>query len=122
MNNRAIPVLTATLITVLASAAHCAYADNVNDEHHRMLVHFADLDLAKPAGIAAVYGRLRGAAKRVCAPLEGKDLRSVAAFQQCVTDAVTQAVAEVNQPNLSAYYRAKTQGRNGTPVRIVASK
>lgn len=87
-----------------------------------MLVHFADLDLAKPAGIAALYGRLQGAAKRVCAPLEGKDLRSAKAYQQCVTDAVTQAVAEVAQPNLSAYYRLKSQGCNGTPVRIVASK
>jgi UrcA family protein len=122
MNNRAIPVLTATLITVLASAAPCAYADSVKDEHHRMLIHFADLDLAKPAGIAALYGRLRGAAKVVCASLEGKDLESAAAFRQCVTDAVTQAVAEVDQPNLSAYYRAKSQGRNGTSVRIVASK
>jgi UrcA family protein len=122
MNNRAIPVLTATLITVLAGAAPGAYAENVNAEYNRMLVHIADLDLATPAGIAAVYGRIQGAAKRVCAPLEGKDLRSAAAFQQCVSDAVTRAVAEVDQPNLGAYYRAKTQGRNGTPVRIVASK
>ena len=122
MNNRAIPVLTATLITVLASAAPAAYAANVNDGHVRMLVHFADLDLARPAGIAALYGRLQGAAKRVCAPLEGKDLASVAAFKQCVTDAVTRAVAQIDQPKLSAYYRAKTEGRNGIPARIAASK
>jgi UrcA family protein len=88
----------------------------------QMLVHFADLDLARPAGIAALYSRLEGAAKRVCAPLEGKDLGSAAAFQRCVTGAVTRAVAEVDRPDLSAYCRAKTQGRNGTPVRIVASR
>jgi UrcA family protein len=122
MNTRAIPVLTATLITVLASAAPCAYADNVSDGPRHMLVHFADLDLARPAGIEALFGRLRGAARRVCAPLDGKDVRSAVAFQQCVTDALTRSVAEVDQPNLSAYYRAKTQGRNGAPVRIVASK
>jgi len=34
----------------------------------------------------------------------------------------SQAVTEVNQPNLSAYYWAKAEPRNRTSLRIIAQK
>jgi UrcA family protein len=120
MKNRAL-VLTATLVTVLTSAIPPAHAGDGGEAHH-MLVHFADLDLNNPAGVRALFGRLRGAAEQVCAPLQGRDLSSTWAYHRCVRDALARAVAQVDQPDLSAYYRARTEGGNGTPARIVASK
>jgi UrcA family protein len=120
MNNLA-TVLTATLATALTSVSPFAQAD-VIDGPKQTRVHFADLDLTKSAGISALYGRLEGAAEQVCAPLASRDLRSAFAYRHCVSDAISRAVTEVNQPNLSAYYRAKVQDHNGKPLRIVAQK
>jgi UrcA family protein len=110
MKSPAILIVTA-LATVLATASSFAQAD----PGKQMLVHFADLDLTKPAGISAIYHRLNGAAKAVCAPLASRDVRRALQYRQCVKDALSRAVTEVNQPNLSAYYWAKAQPRNRTP-------
>jgi UrcA family protein len=121
MNNLT-TVLTASVATALLSIARLAQADMINDAPKQMLVHFADLDLSKPAGITALYGRLEGAAKRVCAPLAARIIQGASDYRHCVKDAISRSVTEVNQPDLSAYYRAKVEGRNGTPPRIVAQK
>jgi hypothetical protein len=58
---------------------------------------------------------LRLAAREVCRPLEGRDLDLQLMWEQCFSRAVSDAVAKVNQPTLTAYYRAKTDHRS-TPA------
>jgi UrcA family protein len=78
---------------------------------------FADLDLSHSQGAAVLYRRLKGAAETVCG-VEGsvlsRDLGSHKRSQECIRSALDAAVAKVNQPALTAYYRAQFEGRNAT--------
>jgi UrcA family protein len=85
----------------------------------QVLVHFADLDLAKLEDAAALYHRLHAAAEVVCRPQEVRESPRAAAFRKCVQSALTSAVMRVDQENLTAYYRAHGEPRSLlTPSRV----
>jgi UrcA family protein len=88
----------AALFVTAASAA----------EVHSISVRYADLDLDRPAGVARLYGRIRAAADNVCSPrvLTGSYVPQPD-YQRCFADAVTQAVARVDRPALSAYHQQR---------------
>lgn len=103
-----------TLTILLAAQCICgqfAHADSSSEPPLQVVVHFADLDLGRTHGAAALYTRLLAAAHVVCAPLEGRDLGRMHRFGACIADALSTAVAKVDRPLLSAYYRAKLGGR-----------
>ena len=79
-----------------------------------IIVHFADLDLTHSDGVAALYGRLKGAAKTVCAAQNGRDLGSQTRYKMCWQSALGAAVSKADRPALTAYYRAQFNGRNAT--------
>lgn len=104
-----------TTMTMFALAlgfqsAYAAPPENVPS----IVVHFADLDLSRSEGAAVLYQRLKGAAETVCAPLDDRDLARHMSFKACVHSAISTAVTKVDQPALTAYYEAKTHGRNAT--------
>jgi UrcA family protein len=88
----------AALFATAASAA----------EVHSISVRYADLDLDRPADVARLYGRIRAAADNVCGPrvLTGSYVPQPH-YQRCFADAVTQAVARVDRPALSAYHQQR---------------
>ena len=90
--------------------AHAAPPENVPS----VVVHFADLDLSRSEGATVLYQRLKGAAETVCAPLDDRNLARHMGFKACVQTAISTAVAKVDQPALTAYYRAQFKGRNAT--------
>jgi UrcA family protein len=71
------------------------------------LVRYHDADLNNPAKL---YKRLHAAAERVCAPLKGDGLVNAQLMNACIEQAVGGAVANVNDPQLSALHSA-TIGR-----------
>jgi len=79
---------------------------------HFVDVHFADLDLTRTEGASVLYQRLLGAARTVCASLDARDVASQMRFKGCVETAIGSAVAKVDRPALTAYYKARTSGRN----------
>jgi UrcA family protein len=102
-------------VTILA-AAQCmsgqlAYADSSKSAQY-VAVPYADLNLAHIEGATALYTRLRAAARQVCATLESRELERTRLFNACVADALARAVAKVDQPLLSAYYRAEVGARS----------
>ena len=70
------------------------------------VVSYADLNLDKQAGAAKMYQRLRGAARRVCAPLEGRHGVEMQ-LRECVDEAVARAVAQIDRPALTSLHRSK---------------
>jgi len=80
----------------------------------RVTVRFGNLDLSKSQGVETLYRRIRAAAEQVCAPLDERDLARHMRFNACVRSAISTAVANVDRPTLTAYYEAKTNGRNAT--------
>jgi UrcA family protein len=78
-------------------------------------VKFGDLDLGTRNGVAALHSRLNRAARQVCSPLDSRVLGLREQFDLCVSDAVTDAVRTVANPNLTLYHRY------GRRAEIVAS-
>jgi len=79
-----------------------------------VVVHFADLDLSRSEGVAVLYQRAQEAAETVCAPLNAAELARHMRFKACVNTAISAAVTKADIPALTAYYEAKTNGRNAT--------
>jgi UrcA family protein len=75
-------------------------------EFREVTVKFGDLDVSRTPGATVLYHRIRAAAKEVCAP-ESYLLAATADVESCVDKSVTEAVAKVNQPALSAILNAK---------------
>jgi len=73
----------------------------------QVIVKYADLAVSTPQGAAALYHRIFGAALTVCRPLDDSSLGSKHLVDACIHKAVADAVAKVDQPALSAVYRAK---------------
>ena len=106
-------ITTTIMIFGLGLSIQLAHADPPQDVHF-IDVRFADLDLTKSEGAAVLYQRVRAAAKTVCASLEARDLASQMRFRDCVQTGIGSAVARIDRPVLTAYYKAHTNGRDAT--------
>ena len=65
------------------------------------VVHFGDLDLSKPAGVQALYRRIKFAAHTVCEPYIASGIHSSGAVRACLIQAVDNAVSRVSSPALT---------------------
>jgi len=113
--------LTTTITIIgLGLISHLAHADAPQDL--RLInVHFADLDLTRSEAAAVLYQRLAGAARTVCTSLEGRDLASQMRFKGCVDSAIGSAIAKVDRPVLTTYYKTRTNRRQ-TAVQIAKNQ
>ena len=98
--------LACVLVTVNAHAGNQVRSETVK---------FADLNLGSPAGVEALYGRIRAAARRVCYQPNGQ----MWAYTACVTKAQSDAVAKVNVPLLTELFERKTGNH---PQTIIANR
>jgi UrcA family protein len=69
-------------------------------------VRYTDLNLDRPADVATLYHRIATAAEEACGPrlLTGSH-QPVPSYERCFNAAVSQAVARVDRPALSAYHQ-----------------
>jgi UrcA family protein len=70
-------------------------------------VKFSDLDVNTSQGVQALYGRIHTAAWHVCVTTSTDPLYQFGA-RECARKAEAKAVATVNLPQLTAFYRMKT--------------
>jgi UrcA family protein len=96
--------------TVFAAAAVCAaLATGARaDEAPQVHVSYADLNLGTRADAAVLYQRIRAAAARVCALPVESDLGHVSQTKACMARVTAQAVAAVDNANLSRTFEEKT--------------
>jgi UrcA family protein len=78
-------------------------------------VKFADLNLQTQAGVEALYKRIHGAATQVCDSGD-RNLFILTYERKCAAAAETQAIEEVHNAALSAFYEKKVSG----PIALVA--
>jgi UrcA family protein len=105
---------TTTLIIAIGLGCHVANAVPPQ-EAPAVTVQFADLDLTHRDGVAMLYRRLQAAADQVCASQNarnGSDLGTQTRYKICRDSALAAAVAKVDQPALTAYYRAQFPSRS----------
>ena len=75
-------------------------------ETRSQMVSYADLDLGHEAGARALLTRITGAAKLVCSP-EPRELKDAKPYRACTRQAVDRAVADVNNPAVSALHHER---------------
>jgi UrcA family protein len=105
-----------TPLTILALGLgfQSAHAVTPEDPAPARAVQFADLDLSRTQDAAVLYERLRATADTVCAALDDRQLEKHISFRKCVKSAISSAVAKIDRPTLTAYYKARTSDHNST--------
>jgi len=110
-----------TLIAVAAFATSIctiAQADSTAG-FHVATVKFADLDIANTSGAAALYQRLQAAAKNVCRDLEpGRSLALITPYANCMQSALSNAVAHVDRPAVTAYAAGRGVVPSASAIKI----
>ena len=108
MSHKAGTVLGSIAASVLSIASSALHAEGAPDEiRHSTAVHYVDLNLSQPAGVAKLYRRIAWAASRVCGQraLTGSNY-PLPEYTRCYNEAIASAVARIGHPQLSAYYHA----------------
>ena len=82
---------------------------------HHVTVRYDDLNLSSAAGANTLYLRIVGAARISCG-YEGRSLLEAREWQSCYKNAVADAVAAVNSPNLTTIYNREQPGSNVTAM------
>jgi UrcA family protein len=102
---RNLPVLVAFVATACPiTASHAESTDGRRSE----TVQFGDLNLNNQQGAITLYRRLHNAATDVCTELSvSTDLSAAPRYKRCVEQALSDAVAAVDQPAVTAYAQAR---------------
>jgi UrcA family protein len=82
-------------------------------------VDYSGMDLSASTGATLLYHRLKNAAAQVCRGLEGRALSAQSKWQTCYNSALSEAVAGVNRPLVTALHQRQFPGLSPT---IVASR
>jgi UrcA family protein len=108
-------ITTIILASALAAGAQIAHgADPADAARRHIVVHFSDLNPISIEGATTLYRRLQSAAENVCTQGDTRDLASASRVKTCVSAAISAAVADIDQPSLTAHYRAKNGYANAT--------
>ena len=109
---------TRTLVRQSGIALVCAFASavtmvsfvaalEIEQPHHKVVVKFGDLNPESPEGIAVLYQRVHTAARQVCERSSPRDLGPMTSSDGCVAAATAQAIASINIPALTSYYKSR---------------
>jgi UrcA family protein len=87
-------------------AASANAADNAADEvtMEKRIVTYSDLNLQNQSDAAELYARLRRAANSVCSTFEAPTIRVVTERNECVDEALSNAVAKVDNYAVTALH------------------
>lgn len=103
-----IALIVAVFLTSAALPSHAEKASLGSTEAPSRIVRYADLNLATPEGVRALYGRIQAAAWKVCgdivAPHNGPSAIESGKCRQTLIDV---AVQQVNKPALTALHLGK---------------
>ena len=103
-----------SLVALSINPQSVVHAADRRDEAQRSLtVSFADLNLTNRQGLAALYTRIRNAARTVCGSAPDISFADARAdWTRCVNHAIAGAVAKVGNADLTDYYFANTNRSN----------
>jgi UrcA family protein len=99
-------ILASGLAVFLLGSTATALGANIRDEAvPRVIVHFEELDISRPAGARVLYKRIQRAAVKVCSKSVYPYTIPLIKRSSCYRNAMENAVAQVDSPELMAIYR-----------------
>lgn len=101
MNSRLIKLLPVAAAFALAGVAHAGTVRELPS----VVVKYGDLNLDTVDGVATLHTRLSRAAREVCSQLDSRVLGLREQYELCVSGAVTESVAKVDNPRLTSFHR-----------------
>jgi UrcA family protein len=116
----AFPVGLVVIAVGLSNSAAVAGEMTVSDAGiPTVKVDYSGMDLSASTGATLLYHRLKNAAAQVCRGLEGRALSAQSKWQTCYNSALSDAVAGVNRPLVTALHQRQFPGLSPT---VVASR
>ncbi len=116
ISHRSVPLLGALAALACALGSVQAFANRDIYETLSVKVSYADLNLDSVAGATALYSRIKWAARQVCSSnAGGTPIDRYRGWKQCFDGSVSDAVAKVNSPLLTAMHSSKAD-----PTRVAA--
>lgn len=116
------PLCPLILIAATATLTCGTAAAGTADAAPQRVVSFGDLNLDSPAGVKTLYGRLNSAARAVCRPASAAPYVLWAQSRKCTHNALSDAVATIDNPNLTAYVGNRMQGRSVARERVASRR
>jgi UrcA family protein len=89
-------------------AVNQASAAPADEAVKSVVVRYSDLDLTQPQDARKLYSRIQTAARSACGDAESPDLARFARFHNCIDQAVTRAVSEVNVQRVTEIHEAQS--------------
>jgi UrcA family protein len=111
--NRSILALCAAGVATLAMSGAALASTGLDARSVR--VSYADLDLTRDADAARLFARLQQAADAVCDVGSRRELYVEAPYWACVNQALGEAVATVNNANVTARYNRTAASSQRNP-------
>jgi UrcA family protein len=99
-------IVTCAVVSAVALLGASVQPTFAQTETQSVVVNYADLDIRSDAGAASMLARLRAAAAAVCAPWNQgqKGVDSHLRFVACRDTALSQSVASLDAPRVTALY------------------
>ncbi len=91
--------------------AHAKDVTQVGSDAAKAEIRYADLDLSDAGSATQLYTRIERAAHNVCHLETGPNARALMLERRCVAKAVSDAVQDVGNTNLTAVYLARSGKR-----------
>jgi UrcA family protein len=93
-----------------------AWAADLGDAPASRTLQVRAVDLSTPERVAALYRRIRNAARSVCGYADNRFREEQASWDDCVDKAIGHAVARVGSADLTEYYLARAKRGHAIPT------
>ena len=100
-----------TALVIAAASLFAGVASAADDSAVSAVVKYRDLDPSLAADAQRLYSRLKDAAQRVCNIYDSRGLDLQRREEICYDKALSDAVAKVNEPQLTALHAAEPRIR-----------
>ena len=100
-----------TALVIASASLFASLASAKGDDGVSKVVTYRDLDPSRSTDAQRLYARLKYASKQVCSSYDGRGLEMWRLRDACVDEALTKAVEEVNEPQLTALHAAEPRIR-----------
>lgn len=117
---RVLPFATLVVVSAGIDSGKTASASDLGGAPASRTVQVRATDLSTPEQVAALYRRIRNAARSVCGYADSRFREEQAAWDECVDEAIGHAVAKVDSADLTGYYLARAKRGRATPAAAAA--